>query len=158
MESLTPAVEAVRDGLVRWVGLSNVSLEQIKEAQGVVKIVAIQNQYNLWHRSSEFGGVIEYCERSGLIFMPWAPLGGKNVNYSLSQRSLLESLARKYQTSIYSILLAWLFAKSNCIVPIPGTSNPQHIDLWADALNFQLLPQDAFRLECTVFHPVGHAM
>jgi aryl-alcohol dehydrogenase-like predicted oxidoreductase len=156
-QSLAPVAEAVRDGLVESVGLSNVSLHQIKEAQNVVQIAAVQNRYNVWHRDPEWSGILEYCDLAGMVFIPWGPLGGRNREYSTAQELHLESLAAKYQTTVHSILLAWLFAKSSCIVPIPGTSKGEHIDLWMDALQVTLTPQDVFRLECTVYSP-AHAM
>lgn len=154
-QSLRAAVEAMRNGLVRWVGLSNVTVDQIKEAREVVGIVAVQNQYNLWHRDSEFNGVIEYCESAGISFLPWAPMGGKGEHHLLARTPFFGRLAAEHQVSVYSIILAWVLAKSHCIIPIPGTSKPQHMDAWMDALHVKLTPQELFRMECSVCRTPG---
>ena len=78
-DSLTPAKEAVDEGLIRFVGVSNFSVEQIKRAREVVEIVSVQNQYNPWHRQPESDGVLEYCQTEGLTFLPWSPLGGQSA-------------------------------------------------------------------------------
>ena len=75
-ESLKPVKEAVDEGLIRFVGVSNFSVEQIKQARDVVEIVSVQNQYNLLHRQPEHDGVLEYCETEGLTFFSYSPLGG----------------------------------------------------------------------------------
>jgi len=155
-DSLRAAAAAVRGGLIRQVGLSNVSLDQIKEAQEVVEIAAIQNRYNLWYRDSEVNGVIAYCERTGMVFMPWSPLGGKQDHYLLTQIPFFQSLAGRYEVSVYAIALAWIFAKSPCMFPIPGTSRPQHVDSWIDALNLTLTTQDIYGIECSVFRAHRH--
>jgi aryl-alcohol dehydrogenase-like predicted oxidoreductase len=150
-ESLSAPVWGIRNGLVRRIGLCNVTLQQIKEAQEVVEIAAVQNRHNLWHRDPEFDGVIEYCESAGITFLSWGPLGGAHDHHRLAQTPYFGTLAAKYQVSVYSILLAWVLAKSPCIIPIPGTSKPQHINAWIHACNLKLMPQELFRMECSVF-------
>ena len=73
---MTPVREAVREGLIQYVGVSNYRVEQIERARAVVEVVSVQNQYSPWHRRPERNGVLEYCEREGLTFLPWSPLGG----------------------------------------------------------------------------------
>ena len=127
-ESMTPAKEAVESGLVGFVGVSNFSVEQINRARDVVDIVSVQNQYNPWHRQPEFDGVLEYCENEKLTFLPWSPLGGSSRVSRLQDISVISELARKKGVSVYSIVLAWLRAKSSCIVPIPGASRISSIE------------------------------
>lgn len=114
-ESLKPAKEAVDQGLIRFVGVSNFSVEQIKRARDVVELVSVQNQYNPWHRQPEFDGVLEYCENEGLTFLPWSPLGGSRRVSRLEDISAISQLAREKGVSVYCIVLAWLRAKSPCI-------------------------------------------
>jgi len=127
-EALTPAKEAVKSELIRFVGVSNFSVEQIKQAQDVVEIVSVQNQYNPWYRQPEFDGVLEYCEQEGLTFLPWSPLGGSRRVSRLEDIEAIANLAKEKDVSVYAIVLAWLRAKSPCIVPIPGASKVASIE------------------------------
>ncbi|WP_009630899.1 aldo/keto reductase [Synechocystis sp. PCC 7509] len=127
-ESLKPAAEAVKAGLIRFVGVSNFSVEQIKRAREVVDIVSVQNQYNPWHRQPEFDGVLEYCESQNLTFLPWSPLGGSRKASKLGDIKAIASLAKNKEVSVYAIVLAWVRAKSPCIVPIPGASKVSSIE------------------------------
>jgi aryl-alcohol dehydrogenase-like predicted oxidoreductase len=127
-EALAPAKEAVDEGLIRFVGVSNFSVEQIKQARDVVEIVSVQNQYNPWNRQPESDGVLEYCETEGLTFFPWSPLGGSRRVSKLEDIAVIAQLAKEKGVSVYQIVLAWLLAKSPCIVPIPGASKLSSID------------------------------
>lgn len=127
-ESLTPAKEAVEEGLIRFVGVSNFSVEQIKRAREVVDIVSVQNQYNPWYRQPEFDGVLEYCEKEKLTFLPWSPLGGSRRVGKLEDFPAIAHLAQEKGVSVYAIVLAWLRAKSPAIVPIPGASKTSSIE------------------------------
>lgn len=127
-DSLTPAKEAVQAGLIRFVGVSNFSVEQIKQARQVVEIVSVQNQYNPWHRQPETDGVLEYCEAEGLTFLPWSPLGGSRRVSELKNVNAIADLSQQKGVSVYTLVLAWLLAKSPCILPIPGASKPESIE------------------------------
>ena len=120
--ALTPAQEAVNEGLIRFIGVSNFSVEQIKEARDLVEVVSVQNQYNPWYRQPEHDGVLKYCETENLTFFPWSHLGGSRRVSSLQDIPVIAQLAQEKGVSVYQIVLAWLRAKSPCIVPIPGAS------------------------------------
>ena len=120
--SLEPVREAVRDGLIRFVGVSNYSVEQIKRARAVVEVVSVQNQYSPWHRRPEHDGVLDYCEAEGLTFLPWSPLGGSSRAKRLNEIDGLATLAREKGISPQRLVIAWLMARSPCILPIPGSS------------------------------------
>jgi aryl-alcohol dehydrogenase-like predicted oxidoreductase len=127
-ESLTPAKEAIAAGMIRFVGVSNFSVEQIKRARDIVEIASVQNQYNPWHRDPESDGVLEYCETEKLTFFPWSPLGGSRRATSLQDMPAIAKLAAEKNVSVYCIVLAWLMAKSPCIVPIPGATKVSSIE------------------------------
>ncbi|HEY9662275.1 MAG TPA: aldo/keto reductase, partial [Allocoleopsis sp.] len=127
-DSLAPAREAVQQGLIRYVGVSNFSVEQIQQAREVIEIASVQNQYNPWQRQPERDGVLAYCEQEKLTFFPWSPLGGSRRVKELSQIQAITQLAEEKGVSIYCLVLAWLRAKSPCVVPIPGASKPQSIE------------------------------
>ncbi|MBD2039566.1 aldo/keto reductase [Microcoleus sp. FACHB-672] len=127
-EALAPAKEAVEAGKIRYVGVSNFSVEQIKRARDLVEIVSVQNQYNPWNRQPEIDGVLEYCERENLTFLPWSPLGGSRRFTRVEEIKEIAQLAAEKSVSVYCIVLAWLRAKSPCVVPIPGASKISSIE------------------------------
>lgn len=146
-ESLTPAKEAVEAGLIRFVGVSNFSVEQIKQARDVVDIVSVQNQYNPWSRQPEFDGVLEYCEQEKLTFLPWSPLGGSRRVSRLQDIPVISKLAQEKGASVYSIVLAWLRAKSPVIVPIPGASRITSIEDSVRSLEVKLSDQEVSKID-----------
>ena len=149
--SLMAAAEAVKRGWVNRVGLSNVSLEQIKQASEVVEVVSVQNKYSLFHRQPECDGTLDYCEQEQLLFFPWSPFGGKKDHSALRQAGAVNRLANRYKTSVYAIALAWLMSKFKCVIPIPGTSNPAHLEDWTGACNVKLSEREIHMIECSVY-------
>ncbi len=141
-ESLIPVKEALAQGLIRFIGVSNFSVEQIKQARDLVEVVSVQNQYNPWHRQPEFNGVLEYCEQEGLTFLPWGPLGGSSRASRLEDIPAIAQLAQARHVSVYQIVLAWLRAKSNCVVPIPGASKSTSVEDSAQAVEIKLAEQE----------------
>lgn len=137
-ESLTPAKQAVEQGLIRLIGVSNFSVEQIKQAQDFVDIVSVQNQFNPWHRQPEEDGVLQYCEQAGLTFLPWSPLGGSRRVAQLPKVQSIAELAQSKGVSVYSLVLAWLRAKSPCVVPIPASRQVDRIQDSLTAVNVNL--------------------
>lgn len=146
-ESLKPAKEAVESGLIRFVGVSNFSVEQIKRARDVVDIVSVQNQYNPWHRQPEKDGVLEYCQQENLTFLPWSPLGGSRRVISLGDISAIASLAKTKGVSVYVIVLAWVRAKSPCIVPIPGASKVSSIEDSVKSVEVKLSKEEVQQID-----------
>ena len=150
VESLKPVKQAVDEGLIRFVGVSNFSVEQIKQARDVVDVVSVQNQYNPWSRQPEFDGVLNYCEQEGLTFIPWGPLGGSRRVQRLQDIPAIASLAQEKETSVYCIVLAWLRAKSNWIVPIPGASRPSSIADSVQAVQVRLSQSEVAAIDRAV--------
>ncbi len=146
-ESLTPAKEAQEAGMIRFVGVSNFSVEQIKQAQDVVDIVSVQNQYNPWYRQPEFDGVLEYCESEGLTFLPWSPFGGSRRHQNLEDIPAIAKLAKEKGVSVYNIVLAWLRSKSPCILPIPGASKISSIEDTVQAVDVKLSAEEVGRID-----------
>ncbi len=146
-ESLKPAAEAVKSGLIRFVGISNFSVEQIKRAREVVDIVSVQNQYNPWNRQPEFDGVLEYCDREKLTFLPWSPLGGSRRASKLGDIKAIATLAKDKGVSVYAIVLAWVRAKSPCIVPIPGASKAASIEDSVKSVQVKLSPEEVQQID-----------
>ncbi|BAB74015.1 aldo/keto reductase [Anabaena sp. FACHB-709] len=145
-ESLTPVKEAVEAGLIRFVGVSNFSVEQIKQARDVVDIVSVQNQYSPWERQPEKDGVLQYCEQEKLTFLPWSPFGGRRRHQDLQDIPAIAQLAKAKGVSVYSIVLAWLRAKSPAILPIPGASKISSIEDSVSAVNVQLSDEEVQKI------------
>lgn len=146
-ESLVPAKEAVKAGMLRFVGVSNFSVEEIKRAREVVEIVSVQNQYNPWQRQPESNGVLEYCEKEKLTFLPWSPLGGSSRFQRLQDIPPIAEIAKAKGVSVYNIVLAWLRAKSPCIVPIPGASKVSSIEDSVRTVDVNLTPEEVQKID-----------
>jgi len=128
--------EFQRDGLVRHVGLSEVSVPQIDQARRAIPIVSVQNRYNLSDRAWE--AELDYSEREGLAFLPWFPLAAG----ALDETGPLARVARRHEATPYQIALAWLLARSPAMLVIPGTSSLGHVEENVRAAEIQLTPQD----------------
>ena len=120
-EPLTVLADLKRQGLIRHLGLSNVSPEQMPEAQTITEIVCVQNAYNLAHRNDD--GFIDELARQGIAYVPFFPLGG----FSPLQSSALDAAAASLQATPMQIALAWLLQRSSNILLIPGTSSVKHL-------------------------------
>jgi pyridoxine 4-dehydrogenase len=122
VESLGALAELRRTGKIRHVGVSNVDAAQLEEARKIVPVVSVQNEYNLENRASE--DVLAACERLGIAFLPWYPLGAGAALRS----SKVKSLAKKLGATPAQVALAWLLTKSPVMLPIPGTSSLRHLE------------------------------
>ena len=116
--------------------MSNVSVKQLEEARRICPIVSVQNRYNLEDRSSE--NVLKACEKLGIAFLPWYPLGAGSALKSAK----VKSLARKRNARPAQVALAWLLAKSPVMLPIPGTADLAHLEENAGAARLALSPDD----------------
>src|ERR1700692_1991771 len=109
------------EGKIRLVALSNVTQEHIERARRIVPIVSVQNRYSFADREWDY--VVDYCERNGIAFIPWFPLGGGKV-----AGQVLDRIAAAHHASPTQIALAWLLHRSPVMLPIPGTSSIEHLE------------------------------
>lgn len=122
-DSLGALVELQRQGKIRHIGVSNVSVAQLVRARQVATVVSVQNRYNLGDRTHE--PVLEACTREGLAFLPWYPLGAG----ALARGSgALGEIARRHRASEAQVALAWLLHRSPITLPIPGTASLRHFE------------------------------
>ena len=137
-EQMTVLADLQRQGLVRHIGLSNVTTAQIAEARAIAPIVCVQNMYNIVHRSDD--ALIDDLERNGVAYVPFFPLGG----FSPLQSSKLSNVASRLGATPTQVALAWLLNRSPNILLIPGTSSVAHLreNVGAAALD---LPDDMVR-------------
>jgi pyridoxine 4-dehydrogenase len=132
-ESLGVLKEFQDAGKIRHIGLSEVSPAQIDEAGKTVKIVSVQNQYNLSDRRHE--KALQYCEKNGLGFIPWYPVAAGKL---AQPGGPLDRAAKKHNASVVQLSLAWLLHHSPVMIPIPGTSSVTHLEENMAAAKVQL--------------------
>jgi len=140
-EPLTALVELKQQGLIRHLGLSNVTPNQLKEAQTITDIVCVQNLYNVAHRDDD--AFIDELARQGIAYVPFFPLGGFNPLQSASLDATAESLG----VTPMQVALAWLLQRSPNILLIPGTSSVQHLRENLKAATLTLPPDALAKLE-----------
>jgi aryl-alcohol dehydrogenase-like predicted oxidoreductase len=131
----TIIAELQRKGLIRHIGLSNVTAKQIAEAQGIAPVVCVQNHYNLVHRHDD--ALIDDLAAKGIAYVPFFPLGG----FSPLQSSSLEEIAKRLDVTPMQVALAWLLHRSPNILLIPGTSSRGHLRENLAATELSLSPQ-----------------
>jgi aryl-alcohol dehydrogenase-like predicted oxidoreductase len=132
---LTVLAELKRQGLVRHIGLSNVTPRQIAEGRRIAPIVCVQNHYNLAHRTDDT--LIDVLAREGIAYVPFFPLGG----FTPLQSSTLSDVARRLEVTPMVVALAWLLHRSPNILLIPGTSSVAHLRENMAAARLTLSPQ-----------------
>lgn len=129
-----------KEGLIRYVGLSEVSVAEIEAAAKYFPVVSVQNLYNLVHRHSE--DVLDYCERENIGFIPWFPLAAGDL---ANEGSPLREIAARLNATPSQIALAWVLKRSPVMLPIPGTGSLKHLDENTAASSVVLSDED-FRM------------
>lgn len=133
--------KAQQEGKIKHIGLSEVSVEEIKKAQEHVEIVSVQNKYSVDFRKWETE--LKYCEENNIAFIPWFPLNGGNEE----GMKKISQLAEKKNATVHQIALSWLLHHSPNILLIPGTSSVKHLEENMKSLSVKLTPEDRRELE-----------
>lgn len=141
-ESLGTLKELQQAGKIRHIGISEVNVEETKQAQAIVPIVSVQNRYNLTDRAHE--AVLEYCEQQHIAFIPWFPVAAGKLARAGGP---LDSLARKHDITVAQLALAWLLHRSEVILPIPGTASVAHLEENVASAGVRLSSQEWKTLE-----------
>ena len=128
-------------GLVKYIGLSEVSVDQVKKAQQYIKVVSVQNMYSVDNRKWE--AVLDYCNQNNLAFIPWYPLNAGNIHAV----ETLNSIAAGHDATAHQVALSWLLHHSNNILLIPGTSQVKHLEENVKAAEIRLSQADKEALE-----------
>jgi aryl-alcohol dehydrogenase-like predicted oxidoreductase len=134
--------EMLNEGLIRYAGLSQVSIAEIASARKTFPVATVQNLYNLTDRSSE--GVVDYCEANGIGFIPWFPLAAGGL---ARPGTALDTIARKAGVAPSQIALAWVLRRSRAMLPIPGTSKVGSLEENVRAASIQLSDEDFLALD-----------
>jgi pyridoxine 4-dehydrogenase len=130
-----------REGKVRHVGLSEVTVEQIERARRHFPVVSVQNRYNLADR--EWEAVLDHCDKEGIGFIPWYPLA---VGKLAQGEGPLGEIARRHDAAPAQVALAWLLRRSPVMLPIPGTSRVKHLEENVAAVNIELSDEEFAQL------------
>lgn len=133
--------QAQQQGKIRHLGLSEVSVDEIKEAQQFFKVVSVQNRYSVLDRQWE--PVLEYCQSEGIAFIPWFPIGGGMTPMT----EKLQTLAERKQVTMHQLALSWLLHRSDNILLIPGTSDIGHLEENMRATTIELTAQEMTELD-----------
>jgi aryl-alcohol dehydrogenase-like predicted oxidoreductase len=138
-ESLGALAELKDEGKIRHIGVSNVTEDELDEAERIVPVVSVQNRYNVNDRRSQ--PVVDRCEQQQMAFLPWAPI------QEAGKRVAVAAAARVHRVSERQVVLAWLLASSPAMLPIPGTGSPEHAEenIAAVAVELSREEMDAIR-------------
>jgi len=140
-DSIGELVRLKSEGKIRHIGVSNVSVAELERCERLTPIVSVQNRYNLEDRHSE--EVLAYCERKGMAFLPWAPLGsGRHASGSGGALRALQKVAERHDITVGQAAIAWLLERSTVMLPIPGTGSVEHLEENVAAASVRLSPQD----------------
>lgn len=134
-DSVATLAQLKEEGKIRFVALSNVTQEHIERARKIVPIVSVQNRYSFADREWDY--VVSYCDRNGIAFIPWFPLGAGRV-----AGDLLQNIARTHHATTMQVALAWLLKRSPRMLPIPGTSSTAHLEENVAAANLCLSDEE----------------
>jgi aryl-alcohol dehydrogenase-like predicted oxidoreductase len=141
-ESVDALAELQSEGKVRYIGLSEVSLEQLKQALVIAPIATVQNRYNVADRQHE--AVLDFCAANEIGFIPWFPLGSGSL---CAKGGPLDPLAMRLGVTASQVALAWLLERSHVLLPIPGTASIAHLEENVAATRVNLSQQDRADLD-----------
>lgn len=144
-EPLGTLVELQQAGLIRYLGVSEVSMTQLVEAQSLTQVVCVQNLYNIVHRKDD--PMVELCANERIAFMPYFPLGG----FTPIESHTLQNVADRLHATPHQVAIAWLLQRSPTMAPIPGTSSVAHLRENVAAASLEL-PEDAVALLDSLWH------
>ncbi len=144
-ESVGALKELQDEGKIRHIGVSNVSVEQLREARAIVDVVSVQNRFNLTDRGSQ--EVLDVCERDGLGFLPWFPLAAGDL---AGPGAVVAEIAQEHAATPAQVALAWLLQRSPVMLPIPGTGSVAHLEENIAAAELELDEQELAQLEDAV--------
>ena len=128
-----------KEGKIRLVALSNVTQEHVERARRIVPIASVQNRYSFADREWDY--IVNYCERNGIAFIPWFPLGAGKV-----AGDALNRVAQAHRASPTQVALAWLLWRSPRMLPIPGTSSIEHLEQNVEAVSLRLTDEECEKL------------
>ncbi len=126
LESVGALADLQRQGKIRWIGLSNVSVEEIDAARSEIEVVTVQNRLNPFFREAVDTGVVRHCDAHGIGFLAYSPVGGGRLNRKLPAHPVLRPMAVRLGASAHAVTIAWVLSQGSSVIPIPGARTVDH--------------------------------
>ncbi len=150
-ETVGMLAELQRSGKVRWLGLSNVSVPEIRQAERQIAVVTVQNRLNPFFREALEDGVVAYCAERGIGFLAYSPVGGGRLNRKLPGHPVLKTISEEIGASPHAVVEAWVLAQAPTVFVIPGARTPEHARDSATAARLTLSPTQLAAIEQAEF-------
>lgn len=150
-ESVETLAELQRAGKIRWIGVSNVTVEDIATAARLTSLAAVQNRLNPFFREALTGGVVAECARRGLGLLAYSPVGGGRLNKKLPDHPVLQPIARRHGISAHAVVLAWVLAQGATVIAIPSARTGAHAADSLTAADVQLSPAELAAIDAAEF-------
>jgi aryl-alcohol dehydrogenase-like predicted oxidoreductase len=150
-DSVGALADLQREGKIRWVGLSNVTVEEIRAATAIVPVVTVQNRLNPFFREALETGVVAHCAEAGIGFLAYSPVGGGRLNKKLPQIDALRPIAAAHGASPHAVVLAWVLAQGPTVIVIPGARTVAHALDSAAAAHLTLSPAELAAIAAAEF-------
>jgi len=150
-ESVGALAELQKAGKIRWVGLSNVSVEEIKKAEAIVPIPSVQNRLNPFFREALADGVVAYCASRGIGFLAYSPTGGGRLTRKIPQIPVLQTIARRLGVSPHQVCLAWVLRQGATVIAIPSSRTIEHAVDGAQSADVTLTAEDLRAIDAAEF-------
>jgi aryl-alcohol dehydrogenase-like predicted oxidoreductase len=125
-ESVGALAELKQEGKIRWIGLSNVSVAEIREAEAIAPVSTVQNRLNPFFREALAEGIVKHCTERGIGFLAYSPTGGGRLNRKLPAHPVLQPMAARLGTTPHALVLAWVLARSASVIVIPSARIVEH--------------------------------
>ena len=150
-ESVGALVDLQRAGKIRWIGLSNVSVEQIRRAEALGPIATVQNRLNPYFREALFDGVVRHCGERGIGFLAYSPTGGGRLTRKLPAHPVLAAMAARRGVTAHQLCLAWVLAQGPSVLAIPSARKTEHAMDSAAAGSLDLGPEELSAISAAPF-------
>lgn len=150
-ESVGALADLRREGKIRWVGLSNVTVEEIRTASAIVPVTTVQNRLNPFFREALETGVVAHCAREGIGFLAYSPVGGGRLNLKLPTMDALRPIAQAHGATPHAVVLAWVLAQGPTVVVIPGARTVEHALDSVRAASLALSPDEVAAIDAAAF-------
>ena len=139
------------EGKIRWVGLSNVTVEQIEEARSIAPVATVQNRLNPFFREAVETGVVQHCAEHGIGFLAYSPVGGGRLHKKLPSHPVVGPIAERLGASTHAVVQAWVLAQGPNVIPIPGARSVEHALDSVNAETLELTPEDLAAIDVAEF-------
>ena len=150
-ESVGTLADLRQEGKVRWIGLSNVSVNEIKRAESIVPIVTVQNRLSPFFREALRTGVVEYCDQRGIGFLAYSPVGGGRLNKKLPTHPVVAEIAQRHGTSTHAVVLAWVLHQGENVIVIPGARTIEHTVDSASSASLEMSQDELATIDAAEF-------